>query len=244
MLLRGCPEAATSEERRVRQQLKALLEAAAAQQAKSSASRQGSEHGRAGAPSADGRTLLPLIIGTAGKGRGLASAVKSQLGPNRDARNTIRARQRAESVNNHRDNRSSHHDDRGRGRHHDSDDDRDRIWSSNQRGPRAFGQSIHDARFPSHFRAPTNVPRYDRDTNPSIWLEDYRLTCHARGETDDLSIIKNLPLYLGDSVRTWLEHLPRDKIHYWSDLRRVFVGNFQGKYTRPGKQWEMRNCKQ
>jgi hypothetical protein len=29
MLLRGCPEPATSEERRVRQQLKALLEATA-----------------------------------------------------------------------------------------------------------------------------------------------------------------------------------------------------------------------
>jgi hypothetical protein len=39
MLLRGCPEAATSEERRVRQQLKALLEAATAQQAERSASR-------------------------------------------------------------------------------------------------------------------------------------------------------------------------------------------------------------
>jgi hypothetical protein len=38
MLLRGCPEAATSEERRVRQQLKMLLEAAAVQQAESYAS--------------------------------------------------------------------------------------------------------------------------------------------------------------------------------------------------------------
>jgi hypothetical protein len=39
MLLRGCPEAATFKEQRVRQQLKELLEAAAAQQAESSASR-------------------------------------------------------------------------------------------------------------------------------------------------------------------------------------------------------------
>jgi hypothetical protein len=38
MLLRSCPEPATSEERRVRQELKTLLEAAAAQQAESSAS--------------------------------------------------------------------------------------------------------------------------------------------------------------------------------------------------------------
>jgi hypothetical protein len=28
----------------------------------------------------------------------------------------------------------------------------------------------------------------------------------------------NLPLYLGDSARTWLEHLPRDKINDWTDL--------------------------
>jgi hypothetical protein len=88
------------------------------------------------------------------------------------------------------------------------------------------------------------VPRYDGDTNPSVWLEDYRLACHAVGVTDDLFVIKNLPLYLGDSARMWLEHLPRDKIQDWTDLRRVFVGNFQGTYTRPGKQWELRNYKQ
>jgi hypothetical protein len=59
MLLRGCPDAATFEERRVCQQLKALLEAAEAQQAESSASRQCSERGRAGAPSAHGPNSPP-----------------------------------------------------------------------------------------------------------------------------------------------------------------------------------------
>jgi hypothetical protein len=77
-----------------------------------------------------------------------------------------------------------------------------------------------------------------------MWLEDYRLACHAGGATDDLFVIKNLPLYLGDSTRTWLEHLPRDKINDWTDLCWVFVGNFQGTYMRPSKQWELRNCKQ
>jgi hypothetical protein len=57
-------------------------------------------------------------------------------------------------------------------------------------------------------------------------------------------MIKNLPLYLGDSARTWLEHLPCDKIQDWTDVRLVFVGNFQGTYARPSKQWELRNCKQ
>jgi hypothetical protein len=226
MLLRGCPEPATSEERRVRQQLKALFEATAAQQAESSASRQRFERGRAEAPSAHGPNLPPPQQQRHGDGVGAAtSAVKSRLGPNRDARNTIEARRRAESVDNNHDNRSRHNDDRGRRRHHDSDDDSERSWSPNQRGPRAFGRSIRDVKFPSRFRAPTNVPRYDGDTNPSIWLEDYRLVCHAGGATDDLFVIKNLPLYLGDSARTWLEHLPRDKINDWTDLRRVFVGN-------------------
>jgi hypothetical protein len=99
-------------------------------------------------------------------------------------------------------------------------------------------------KFPLRFRASTNVPRYAGDTNPSVWLEDYRLACHAGGTTDDLFIIKNLPLYLGDSARTWLEHLPRDKINDWIDLCGVCVGNFQGTYMRPGKQWELHNYKQ
>jgi hypothetical protein len=57
------------------------------------------------------------------------------------------------------------------------------------------------------------------DTKPSVWLEDYQLACHAEGVTDDLFNIKNLPLYLSDSERTWLEHMPHDKIHNWTDLR-------------------------
>jgi hypothetical protein len=68
-----------------------------------------------------------------------------------------------------------------------------------------------------------------------VWLEDYRLACHAGGATNVLFIIKNLSLYLGDSARTWLEYLPCDKINSWTDLHRVFVGNFQGTYTRLSK---------
>jgi hypothetical protein len=93
MMLRGCPEPTTSEERWVHQQLKALLEAAAAQQVESSASRQCSERGRAGVPFAHG--LNPPCSQHQGRGEGVGaatSAVKSRLGPNRDARNTIEAR--------------------------------------------------------------------------------------------------------------------------------------------------------
>jgi hypothetical protein len=168
MLLHGCPEPATSEERRVRQQLKALLEAAAAQQAESSALRQRSERRRAGAPSAHGpNPPPPQQQGHRGQIAATASAVKSRLGPNRDAQNTIEAQQRAESVDGNHDYHSRRGDDRGRRRRHDSDDDRECSWSPSQCGPRAFGRSIRDAKFPSCFRASTNVPRYDGPPIPA-----------------------------------------------------------------------------
>jgi hypothetical protein len=122
-----------------------------------------------------GPNLPPSQHWERGEGGGAAtSVVRSRLGPNRDARNTIEARRWAESSDNYCDNHSRHHDDRGRRRRNDSDDDRDRRWSRNQRGPRAIGQSIRDAKFSSRFRAPTNVLRYDGDTNPSVWLVDYQ----------------------------------------------------------------------
>jgi hypothetical protein len=49
--------------------------------------------------------------------------------------------------------------------------------------------------------------------NPSLWLEDYRLACRAGGANSDYFIIRNLPLFLADSARTWLEHLPSNRIH-------------------------------
>jgi hypothetical protein len=119
----------------VRQQLKALLEVAAAQQAESSASRQRSERGRAGAPSAHNSNPPPSQQQGRGEGVGPSvSAIKSHLGPNRDARNTIEARRRAESVDNNHVNRSRHNDDRERRRHHDSDDDCECSWSPSQQG--------------------------------------------------------------------------------------------------------------
>jgi hypothetical protein len=117
----------------VREQLKALLEAAAAQQAESSASCQRSERGRSGVPSAHGPDPPPPPQ-PQGHGDGVgpvASAVKSRLGPHRDARHTIEACRRAESVDNNNDNCSRHNDDRERRRRHDSDDDRERSWSPN-----------------------------------------------------------------------------------------------------------------
>ena len=68
--------------------------------------------------------------------------------------------------------------------------------------------------------------KYIGDTNPDVWLEDYRLACRAGGASDDRFIIQYLPICLGENVRAWLEFLPAGSIGSWADLRKVFIGNF------------------
>jgi hypothetical protein len=46
------------------------------------------------------------------------------------------------------------------------------------------------------------------------------------GATNDLFIIQSLPIYLAESIRACLDHLPRNAINYWDDLWEVFTGNF------------------
>ena len=64
----------------------------------------------------------------------------------------------------------------------------------------------------------------------------------ARG--DDWAIIRQLPLFLSDIARRWLEELPANQIHDWTDLVWVFEGNFKGTYIRPSNSWDLSMCKQ
>jgi hypothetical protein len=60
------------------------------------------------------------------------------------------------------------------------------------------------------------------------------MACRMGEAEDELFIIQYLPLHLAKSARVWIEHLLVGYINSWSDLRRVFVGNFQGTFVRPG----------
>jgi hypothetical protein len=71
---------------------------------------------------------------------------------------------------------------------------------------------MRDAHFPKHFWALSNIVKYDGKTNLSIWLEDCCLACRAGEADDDLFIIQFLPIYLADTARAWLDHLPRNTI--------------------------------
>jgi hypothetical protein len=64
------------------------------------------------------------------------------------------------------------------------------------------------------------------------------------GATDDRVIIRQLPLFLSDTARAWLEDLPPQQIHDWDDIVRVFEGNFKGTYMRPDNSWDLQSCKQ
>jgi hypothetical protein len=111
-------------------------------------------------------------------------------------------------------------------------------------GPWVFSRAIRRAPFLARFRAPTTITKYSGETRPKLWLADYRLTCQLGGTNDDDLIIRNLPLFLSDAARAWLEHLPPAQIFDWDDLVKAFAGNFQGMYVCPGNSWDLRSCRQ
>jgi hypothetical protein len=83
------------------------------------------------------------------------------------------------------------------------------------------------------------VRRLSAAPHDELWLADYRLTCQLGGTDDDNLIIRNLPLFLSDTARAWLEHLPPGQISNWDDLVQAFAGNFQGTYVCPGNSWDL-----
>jgi hypothetical protein len=85
---------------------------------------------------------------------------------------------------------------------------------------------VCDVCFPKHFLAPNNIIKYDGKTNPIAWLKDYRLTCRAGVVDNDLFIIQFFPMYFADTSKAWLDHLPRNSIDYWEDLKEIFTRNF------------------
>jgi hypothetical protein len=243
-LLRAMPALSTPEARNLHREAQALIEQAAVQQAESSASRirqQGSarDHGGAQGPEPSvhtgGVAERPANSGrTPAKERLLDTRGQAQDG---DARNVINARRTgyAEAWAT-----AGYHPPTGWG----YDSREDRSPTPEPPGTRVFSREIRTTSFPQRFRQPTSIDKYNGETDPRVWLNDYRLVCLLGGATTDEVIIRNLPLHLADSVRMWLEKLPASQIHNWVDLVRIFVGNFQGTYVRHGNSWDLRACTQ
>jgi hypothetical protein len=227
MLLRTMPEPSTTEGRRIQGELKDLLENAVVRQAESSASR------RRGCPSerhaSSSRHMQEASVHTEHAGDKTPAALDC-LGNEqhrRDRRACLEKRVR----------RGYHP--RRRGRY---DSEEDRSPSTEPPGTRVFSRAIQRAPFPARFRAPTTITKYLGETRPELWLTDYQLVCQLGGTNNDNLIIHNLPLFLSDAARAWLEHLPPAQIFDWDDLVKAFAGNFQGTYVCPGNSWDLRSC--
>jgi hypothetical protein len=229
ILLRAMPEPSTTQGQRIQGELKNLLEDVAVQRTESSASR------RQGCPSehraATSQFMREASVHT-GRTRNTAPAAPGRLG----------------NEHHHR-NRRTHIDERVRRGYHPRHEGRydsgeDRSPSPEPPGPQAFSRAIRRASFPTRFRTPTTITKYSGETRPELWLVDYRLACQLGGTDDDNLIICNLPLFLSDTARAWLEHLPPGQISNWDDLVQAFAGNFQGTYVRPGNSWDLRSCRQ
>jgi hypothetical protein len=224
ILLRAMPEPSTTEGRRIQGEPKNLLEDAPVRRAESSASR------RQGYPSehraATSRFMREASVHT-GRTSNTAPAAPGRLG----------------NEHHHR-NRRAHLDERVRRGYHPRcggryDSGEDRSPSPEPPGPQAFSRAIRRAPFPTRFRTPTTITKYSGETRPELWLADYRLAYHLGGMNDDNLNIRNLPLFLSDTARAWLEHLPPRQISNWDDLVQAFADNFQGTYVRPGNSWDL-----
>jgi hypothetical protein len=217
MLLRTMLEPSTTEGQRIQGELKDLLENAAARRAESSTSR------RRGCPSehhaASSRHMREVSVHTEHTGDETPAAL-DRLGDEQH-RHDRRARLE-EKV------RQGYHPRRG-GRY---DSEEDRSPSPEPPGLWVFSRAIRRAPFPARFRAPTTITKYSGETRTELWLADYRLVCQLGGTDNDNLIIRNLPLFLLDAARAWLEHLPPAQIFDWDDLVKAFAGNFQGTYIR------------
>jgi hypothetical protein len=212
-LLRAMSAPSTPEAQNLHREEQALIEQAAMQQADSSASRirqQGSVRDDGGAqgpeasahtggvaerPANQGRTpIRERILDTRGQAQ------------NSDARNIINTRRagdtKTRAVVGYHPRRGGRYDSR-----------EDRSPTPEPPGTRVFSREIHTTSFPQRFRQPTSIDKYNRETEPRVWLNNYCLACQLGGATTDEVIIRNLPLHLADSARTWLEHLPASHIH-------------------------------
>jgi hypothetical protein len=174
-LLRAMPAPSTPEARNLHREAQALIEQAVVQQVESSAShirQQGDARDDGGAQGPEpsvhaGRaTERPANPGrTPAKEWLLDTREQAQDG---DARNIINAQR---TSNAEARAAVGYHPRRG-GRY---DSGEDRSPTPEPPGTRVFSREIRTTAFPQRFRQPTMIVKYNGETDPRVWLNDYRL---------------------------------------------------------------------
>ena len=65
---------------------------------------------------------------------------------------------------------------------------------------------------PPNFRLATGVSKFNGESKPDTWLEDYRVAVQIGGGNDEVAM-KHLPLMLEGSARAWLNQLTPSNIY-------------------------------
>jgi hypothetical protein len=192
-LLRAMPAPSTPEARNLYREAQELIEQVVVQQAESSASRirkQGRARDDDGAGALEpsvhkgGVAARPTNPGrTPAKERLLDTRGQAQDG---DARNVINARR---TNNAEARPAAGYHPQRGER----YDGREDRSPTPEPPGTRVFSREIRTASFPQRFRQPTTIVKYNGETDPRVWLNNYRLACQLGRATNDEVIIHNPP---------------------------------------------------
>jgi hypothetical protein len=197
------PDPSTASGRNLRHEAQVLIEQAAVQQAESSASRM-----RSIAPKQAGETARQdheVSVHTPPEGRGKAAVAHGAKAPSvHDRIGKTPARERLHDARGHVGDGDARNIVNGRkytprrgGRF---DPEHDRGESPEPPGTRVFSRAIRTAPFPSSFRQPTTLVKYSGETDPAVWINDYRLACQLGSATDEAVIIRNLPRHLADAT--------------------------------------------
>jgi hypothetical protein len=185
LLLRAMPEGGN-----LRKEAQALLEDAAVQQAKSSASRMHSvAWARAGGVAQQDRKAS-VHTPPAGEAKALTEHDRVKLTPAKDrlwdTRGNAHDGDARNILNRKKDGAVHGYHPRCGGRY---DSREDRSPSPEPPGTRVFSREIRAAPFPPRFRQSTTLTKYAGETDPGLWLNDYRLVCQLGGATNDAVII-------------------------------------------------------
>jgi len=202
-LLQAMPEPSTTSGRNLRREAQVLIEQAVVQQAESSTSRMRSTVPKPGGTTHQGHEAS---VHTPPGGKGKAVAADGAKAPSvHDRIGKTPARERLHDTRGHAGDGDARNIINGRkytprrgGRF---DPEHDRGESPEPPGTRVFSREIRTAPFPPRFRQPATLVKYSGETDPAVWLNDYRLACQLGGATDDVVIIRNLPLPLTDATR-------------------------------------------
>ena len=171
MLVRAMPEPSTTEGRRVRGELRDLLETAAVQQAESSASRwRGGASNLLTAPPRQDREAPARPDPDRAPIAHRVPMLLDRLGNRREVQGDHEVVSRRRRHDNEGPARGYHPH---RGGRYDSEEDR--SPSPEPPGPRVFSRAIRAALFPARLRQPANLVKYNGETNPELWLANYRL---------------------------------------------------------------------